>query len=181
MSRAFVEENDDNVEDVPAIKDPLPPGVKNYMTPEGAGKLRSELQELQGNAYPRLQQKLSHAVKQGDDLKDEAQANMRRRLRELERRIEYLKTMMEKLEVVHPGMQDPQEVHFGARVCLLENGSRKIWYHIVGIDESDPAVGRISWISPLARSLLSKKPGDTVTLQLPAGEKSYSILDIEYP
>ena len=86
MSRAFVQESDDNFDDVPAIKDPLPPGVKNYMTPEGAEKLRKEFQELQHREYPSLQKKLSSAVKQGEDLKEEAQANMRRRLREMERR-----------------------------------------------------------------------------------------------
>ena len=69
MSRAFVEETDDNFEDVPAIKDPLPAGVKNYMTPEGAEKLQRELQELQSETYPRLQHKLSTAIKQGQDQK----------------------------------------------------------------------------------------------------------------
>ena len=181
MSRAFVQETDDDFDDVPAIKDPLPPGVKNYMTPEGAGKLRIELQELQSREYPRLQNKLSYAVKQGGDLKAEAQSNMRRRLREMERRIEYLNIMLEKLEVVDPGMQDADEIHFGARVCVLENTLKKKWYRIVGIDESNPAEGRISWISPLARSLLSKRVGDTLQLDLPGGGKTYRIIGIEYP
>jgi transcription elongation factor GreB len=191
MSRAFVEETDDNFDDVPAIKDPLPPGVKNYMTPEGAAKLREELQELQNEKYPRLQQKLSLAVKRGEDLKEEAQVNMRRSLREMERRIEYLQIMLEKLEVVNSGNQDSGnqdsgnqdslEVHFGARVCLRERNAEKKWYRIVGIDESSPAEGRISWISPLARSLLSKRVGDVVRLDLPAGGKTYRVVAIEYP
>lgn len=181
MSRAFVEETDDDFNDVPVIKDPLPPGVKNYMTPKGAEKLREELTELQRRAYPRLQHKLTTAVKHGKELKEEAQANMRRSLREMERRMEYLHLMMEKLEVVDPGKQDPDEVHFGARICVLENNTEKKWYHIVGIDESDPVEGRISWISPLARSLLSKRVGDAIQLHLPAGERTYRIIEIVYP
>ena len=106
---------------------------------------------------------------------------MRRRLREMERRMEYLHLMMEKLEVVHSGMQDNDEVHFGARMCLLENNTEKKWYRIVGIDESDPAEGRISWISPLARGILSKRVGDVIQLELPAGGKTYRIIDIQYP
>lgn len=181
MSRAFVEETDDDFDDIPVIKDPLPPGVKNYMTPQGAEKLQEELLELQSRTYPRLQQKLATAVKHGRELKEEAQANMRRSLREMERRMEYLRLMMEKLEVVDPVMQNPDEVRFGASICVLENNSEKKWYHIVGIDESDPARGRISWISPLARSLLSKKVGDVVQLHLPAGERTYRIIEIAYP
>lgn len=181
MSRAFVQETDDDFDDVPAIKDPLPPGVRNYMTPQGAELVQRELQTLQSREYPVLLKKLSIAIKHREDLGKEEHANMRRRLREMERRIEYLDVMLNKLEVVDPGMQEPDQVRFGARVCVLENNREEKWYQIVGIDESDPSDGRISWISPLARALLSKKAGETIRLDLPGGEKTYRIIKIEYP
>ena len=106
-------------DDVPETKDPLPPGVKNYMTPEGAGRLRKELAGLVNG----------------------------------ERRIEYLERMLDRLEVVDPDAQDPSRALFGATVSVRDRdgGGGKKAYRIVGIDESDPSRGRVSWISPVAR------------------------------
>jgi len=178
MSRAFVKESDDDfsADDVPAIKDPLPTGVKNYMTPEGAERLKRELDDLVNTEHPRLAAKLKRDM---HDKKEEVGKN-RRLLREMERRIEYLTTMVERIEVVYPHQQNTDQVLFGARVTVLENARKKRSYTIVGIDESNPSEGRISWISPIARSLLSKGLGDTVRLNLPGGKKILKILGIEY-
>lgn len=181
MSRAFVQESDDDfsADDVPAIKDPLPPGVKNYMTPEGAERIKRELNELSSREHPRLAARISKAIRQEKGLPKEELAKERHRLREMERRIEYLTLMFNKLEVVELHNQNPEQVLFGAKVTVAVSGERKC-YRIVGIDESDPQSGRISWISPLARALLSKKVGETTRLELPGGTRTYKIKKIEY-
>jgi transcription elongation factor GreB len=176
MSRAFLEESDDDFsgEDVPALLDPLPPGVKNYMTPEGAARLEDELHRLTTVEVPAL----SAELRGGADRSREEVAGDRRRLREMERRIEYLQSMIGRLEVVYPSPENTGQVVFGTRVTVDEGDGEQKSYTIVGVDESDPAAGRISWISPLARALLSKRVGDTVRLDLPGGAKTISITGI---
>jgi transcription elongation factor GreB len=176
VSRAFLEESDDDFDgdDVPAIKDPLPPGVKNYMTPEGAARLKDEMHVLTMEKVPML----SAELRGGPERSREEVARNRRKLREIERRIEYLQNMIGRLEVVYPSAQDTGQVVFGSRVTVNEGDGEEKVYTIVGVDESDPAAGRISWISPLARALLSKRVGDTVRLNLPGGNKTISVTGI---
>lgn len=183
MSRAFVDETDDNLfeDDFPEIKDPLPPGVKNYMTPDGAERLKSELHHLMKVERPNLSAALSRAVTDGEASKKELMGKERRRLRAIDRRVEYLAKMVGKMEVVDIKKQDPEQVLFGARVTIIDEGDKKMVYQIVGIDESDPSRGRISWISPVARALVNTRIGDVVTLQLPKGEVKMKIVKIEYP
>ncbi|KPJ85361.1 MAG: transcription elongation factor GreB, partial [Spirochaetes bacterium DG_61] len=97
-----------------------------------------------------------------------------------DRRIQYLTKMVENLEVVDPKRQDLDRVLFGARVSVLENGRSTKVYRIVGVDESNPPEGRISWFSPIAKALTGKRVGETVSLRIPAGEVKLKILRIEY-
>ncbi len=154
MSRAFVDESasESREENAPELEIPLPPGAKNYVTPEGARQLRSELDSLLATPPPRL--------------------------RETERRIQYLSRMAAVMEVVEPGPGIPQRVAFGAQVAVVEDGNRESTYRIVGVDESAPEKGWVSWISPLARALTGRKAGETVTVRLPAGEKKLTIRSI---
>jgi transcription elongation factor GreB len=154
VSRAFVDESasESREEGAPALKIPLPPGAKNYVTPEGAARLRAELEELKGAPPPRL--------------------------REVERRIEYLSRMAAIMEVVTPGAQPPERVVFGAAVTVREEGHGEKRWRIVGVEESDLAKGWVSWISPIARAMMGRKPGDTVKVALPAGESTLTILSI---
>lgn len=182
MSRAFLSESDEAFmdDDVPETKDPLPSGVKNYMTPEGAGRLREELAALVNGERPRLLTKLSQTVAEGGAPEKEGMLRDRRRLREIERRIEYVERMLDKLEVVDPGKQDPSRVLFGAAITVRENSGGQKTYRIVGIDESDPSRGRVSWVSPVAKALLGKRVGDAVSVKLPRGDSTLSIVKIEY-
>jgi transcription elongation factor GreB len=209
VSRAFVSENDSQFEEeeVPAIKIPLPPGARNYMTPEGARALRLELEQLVQNEKPRLSAQISRGVSSGvsstarrgvsaetslgKPADRDTLSRLRRRLREVERRIEYLTVMTSRLEVVESTGQDLRRVAFGATVTVREVGAGlktgsgterpAETYRIVGVEESDPAKGAISWISPLARTLIAAHLGDTVTLRLPEGERRLEIVAIEYP
>ncbi len=153
MSRAFVDESaaESSEENAPELKIPLPAGAKNYMTPEGARRLRVELDALNATPPPRL--------------------------RETERRIQYLSRMAAIAEVVEPGPREPDRVMFGAWVSVTEAGRESV-YRIVGVDESSPEKGLVSWVSPIARAMTGRKPGDTVTVPLPTGEKVLTIRSV---
>ncbi len=169
MSKAFTKESDEGPgNEVHAEpKDPLPAGVKNYVTPEGAAALREELLRLEGE--PR--------TKAGADNKGGA---AKKRLEALERRAQFLRERVANMTVVDPVSQDKDSVHFGATVTVADEEGNEKSYHIVGVDESDPAKGRISWISPIAKALISARVGDVVTLELPDGNAELEILQIDY-
>jgi transcription elongation factor GreB len=181
MSRAFLSESDENLQedDVPKIKNPLPAGVKNYMTPQGAERIRKELYDLVHKERPRYVSNISNEVMTSDKNVGEEVSRQRRKLREIDRRIEYLTEMTENIEIVETNNQAPDRVSFGTTVTVLVNGRDKQVYKIVGVDESDPAKGLISWISPLAKAMLSKSIGEIIKLKLPKGESKMKILNIE--
>lgn len=178
MSRAFVDESaqQPHEEDAPELKVPLPPGAKNYSTPQGAERLRAELSDLQRVQRPRLMASIGRI---GDSDRD-ALGVERRRLREMDRRIEYLSRMCSNLEVIDPAQQRSDRVVFGATVSVRgEDGVEQTW-RIVGVDEADPEKGSISWVSPVARSLVSARVGDTVTLKLPGGDTKLTVTAIRF-
>jgi transcription elongation factor GreB len=156
MSRAFVDESasESSEGDAPELKIPLPPGAKNYVTPRGAEHARAELEQLLAVAQPRL--------------------------REVDRRIQYLSRMAAIMEIVTPGAKPPERVVFGTTVRVKESGHGERTYRIVGVDESDPARSWVSWISPVARALTGRKPGDIVKVALPSEEKLLTIVSIGY-
>ncbi len=182
MSRAFVDESDSQYQDeeVPEIKVPLPPGAANYMTPAGAQALRAQLDALQGRERPQAAGAVTRLAASGAATDRDELAVQRRRLRELDRRIEYLSRMLARLEVIDPAAQGGERVLFGARVTVQrEDGSRQV-YRIVGVDEADPTRGEVSWIAPLARALLGRSAGESTVLKLPGGEERLSILAVQY-
>ncbi|HEB29531.1 MAG TPA: transcription elongation factor GreB [Spirochaetes bacterium] len=182
MSRAFVSESDADFQedDVPAIKIPLPPGAKNYMTPEGAEKMRSELSILVKNERPKVSAKLSRTVTESERLDRETMLRDRRRLREIDRRIEYLTEMADIIEVVDPSKQDPQRVLFGAAVTVEDEKGLERIFRIVGVDESDPSEEKISWLSPVAKAMFGAREGEVVGLKLPQSETKLKVLRISY-
>lgn len=177
MSRAFVDESAQvpREEDAPEFKAPLPPGAKNYMTPRGAERLRAELAELR-----RERPRLIAAIGQIGGSERDVRGEQRRRMRETNRRIEYLSRMHSILEVIDPAQQRSDRVVFGATVTVRDQAGGKRTYQIVGVDEADSEKGRVSWISPVARALVSARVGDTVTLKLPGGETKLTVLALRY-
>jgi transcription elongation factor GreB len=169
MSKAFTKESDEGPGNDVQIepRDPLPAGVKNYVTPEGAEALREELARLEREPRPKSK---------GETEK----ASARKKLEALERRIQFLRDRVANMTVVDPGSQDKDSVHFGATVIVADEEGNEKSYRIVGVDESDPAKGNISWISPIAKALISARVGDVVTLELPDGNAELEILQIEY-
>lgn len=181
MNKAFTRESDYGSSDevVARPRELLPPGVRNYITPAGAGRLRAELRQLVEHARPRIIGQLSDlaAAGRGDDPEH---GGARRRLREVDAQIAWLGERLQNLEVVEPANGSGATVRFGARVSVRDEHGDERQYHIVGIDEADPPRGAISWISPIARALLGKEDGDEATVELPRGRVTLEVLDVRY-
>jgi transcription elongation factor GreB len=181
MSRAFVSDSDGQFDDddIPEFHNPLPSGAKNYMTPEGAERLKSELRELSEKLRPEILNELSRLAGGSSNPERNEIFAHRRRLREIDRRITYLSELARSLEIVDSTKQDTGRVAFGATVTVEQEGEERS-YRIVGVEESDPATGAVSWISPIAKALITKHPGETVLLKLPDGDAKIKILKVEY-
>ena len=160
MNKAFVKEGseDDSVIPVPA----MPVGVRNYITPTGFRHLQQEMQTLLSQSS--REQGTSHID------------------REREQRIQYLQTRLDTAEVVDPTMHnDGDTVRFGASVTFEHEDGKRETVAIVGLDEIDPAHGRISWLSPIAQALLNADEGDSVLLETPLGEEELVVVAVRYP
>ncbi len=183
MSKAFTKEGDFDGEDpLDEVEDlnPLPAGGKNYITPAGAEKLRSELKDLLNNKRPEVVKVVSWAASNGDRSENADYIYGKRRLREIDRRIRFLTKRLDAAEVIDPASQKGDRVLFGATVTVHdEEGSERV-YCIVGVDEIDAKRGHISWVSPVGRALLQSKPGDTVTVRTPKGEEDLEIIQIVF-
>ncbi|MCX7673636.1 MAG: transcription elongation factor GreB [Thiobacillaceae bacterium] len=180
MSKAFMraEAIEDAEEQAPA---PLPAGAPNYMTPAGHARLVAELTHLVKVERPELVNVVAWAAGNGDRSENGDYIYGKKRLREIDRRIRYLTKRLESAVVVDPAAREPtDQVFFGATVTVLDEAGEEATYSIVGIDEADPARGRISWISPLARALLKAREGDMVRCQVPGGSRALEIVRVEY-
>jgi len=180
MSRAFVDEDagSDETDGMHEIPLPLPAGARNYMTPEGAMRMADELRKLVEEERPKAAGALSAAEPAN-------KSDFIRRLSGIDRRISYLTRMKSMLEVVGAPASLERAV-FGLIVRVSEEpaassgASREREYRIVGVDEIDLTRGYVSWASPIAKALIGKKTGDTVTVRLPLGEQRIRILEIRY-
>ena len=169
MSKAFTRE-DDQPEPEPPRRLPsvLPPGAKNYLTPDGARLLRTQLDALVERERPALVAAVTEP---------EASA----RLQAMDDRIHELRRILESAVIVGPPSDDLDIVRFGAIVTVrsLPDG-QTARYRIVGVDETDVVRGWISWVSPVAKALLSAAVGDRVRAELPSGVKELEIQDVTY-
>jgi transcription elongation factor GreB len=152
-----------------------------YITPEGARKLQQELAQLWNVERPKVTREVSEAAAQGDRSENAEYIYGKKRLREIDRRVRFLRKRLEEIEVVLPGrVGDRERIFFGAWVTLedAEGGQRR--YRLVGPDEFDVERGFVSIDSPMGRGLLGKREGDEVTIQRPAGTARYEVVRIEY-
>lgn len=181
MSKAFIPndaENDDEADEDAAPK--LPTGSKNYMTPSGAARLQAELHHLLHKDRPEVTAVVAWAAGNGDRSENADYIYGKRRLREIDRRIRFLTKRLEAAEIIDPATVNSDQVFFGATVTIQDEAGQAKSYAIVGVDEADPGNGRISWISPLAASLLKGRVGDLVSWKSPKGVREVEILEIKY-
>jgi transcription elongation factor GreB len=155
---------------------------KNYITPEGFATLEAEFHQLLKVERPEVVRTVAWAASNGDRSENGDYIYGKRRLRQIDSRLRFLMKRMDNAEVVDPQTQQGLEkVYFGAWVTLysLDRDSEHR-YRIVGQDELEPSKGYISWVSPLAKAMLGKQPGDIVRVQAPAGEENYEIVEVNY-
>jgi transcription elongation factor GreB len=181
MSKAFIKEDtdlDSDPEDLPET--PLPKGKKNYITPKGFARLQEELHDLLHKKRPEITAVVSWAAGNGDRSENGDYIYGKKRLREIDRRIRFLTKRLESAEVIDPSQKKAHQVFFGATVTVQDEDGESKTYSIVGVDEADPAQGKISWISPLASVLLNKKVGDWASFRSPKGVREVVIIEIRY-
>ena len=181
MNKAFVKESDGDDEEELAVPG-IPPGSRNYMTPQGHQRIKNELLELIDVARPEVVRIVSWAASNGDRSENGDYIYGKRRLREIDRRIRFLTKRLDLAEVVDPSVHHgSDQIFFGATVTYENAHGLAHTVTIVGIDELDPLNGKISWISPVARTLTKAREGDEVNLQTPAGVEQLTILEVSYP
>jgi transcription elongation factor GreB len=158
---------------------PQVPGSQ-YITPEGARRLQDELDELWKRERPRVTQAVAEAAAQGDRSENAEYIYGKRRLREIDSRVRFLRKRLDGMLIVSDPPADRRRVFFGAWVTLeLEDGSEST-YRIVGPDEFDMAPSYISMDSPLGRALMRRSLDDEVTVELPGGARKFALVQISY-
>lgn len=182
MSKAFTKEGDgapepEEMEEAEA----LPKGLKNYMTPTGFAALQDELRQLMRVDRPKVVEVVAWAAGNGDRSENGDYIYGKKRLREIDRRVRYLTKRLESAEVVEPERQQAlEQVFFGATVTYAREDDSEHTVKLVGVDEADMNLGKISWISPVAKALMKSRVGDVIELRTPGGVESIEILDIRY-
>ncbi len=173
-------EEDEDGEDSPPG---LPPGTPFYMTPAGHEALRAELRKLWDEERPKVVEIVSWAAGLGDRSENADYQYGKRRLRQIDGRVRFLRKRLERVQVVDPAAQTRRDqVFFGATVTYARaSDDAEVTITIVGVDEADSATGRISWVAPIARALLGARVGDTRKLRTPAGAEEIEVVTIVYP
>ena len=172
---------DDDQDESPDPAFRLPPGTRNYITPGGHARIRSELEHLLRVERPQVVGVVQWAASNGDRSENADYIYGKRRLREIDRRIRFLTRRLDLAEIVDPARREnTEQVFFGATVTICDELGLENTYQIVGVDETDSARGRISWVSPLARALLKAREGDTVRFHSPLGWRQVEVVAVDY-
>jgi len=150
----------------------------NYLTPEGAKKLQTELAELVRTERPKVVAEVAEAAAQGDRSENAEYIYGKKRLREIDRRIRFLEKRLASAVVVAGERAELDQVRFGARVTVVDEDGVERSYVIVGPDESNPEAGYLSFQSPVGRALMKKRVGDVVVVKRPIGDLELEITAI---
>jgi transcription elongation factor GreB len=158
---------------------PGPPGSR-YITPEGHRRLQEELDRLWKVERPRVTREVTAAAAQGDRSENAEYIYGKKRLREIDRRVHFLRKRLEELEVVRATPSQQGRVFFGAWVSLESEDGETLEFRIVGPDEFEPEARKISIESPMARAVLRKEEGDEVEVVRPKGRTRFTVLRVWY-
>ncbi len=153
-----------------------------YITPEGHKRVREELEHLWKVERPRVTSEVETAAAHGDRSENAEYIYGKKRLREIDKRMQFLAERFERMRVVHPDEQRSvtHKVTFGAWVVVEDSDDQAHAYRIVGPDESDADGGLISMDSPMGRALLGKEPGDDFEVQRPRGPAIFVVRSIHH-
>jgi transcription elongation factor GreB len=151
-----------------------------YITPAGAARLRAELEALWRHERPQVTAAVSAAAAQGDRSENAEYTYGKRRLREIDRRVRFLRARLDGMTIVSQAPGDRSRVYFGALVTLEDDAGERHRHRIVGPDEFDMAPEFISMDSPLGKALLGKRLDDQFELALKQGTQRYRVVAIEY-
>jgi transcription elongation factor GreB len=167
MSRAFVNEERFEQAGGEELPDrPISP-FSNYVTPSGALALQDQEATLAAELA---------------SLKQSADGTFSKdKIAEIERDLRYVRARLESAILVDPAGQQHETVLFGASVTVQDEAGLAHCFHIVGEDEADAGINKVSYVSPLAKALIGQKVGDNVIWLRPAGNLNLEILDIHYP
>lgn len=168
MSKAFTRENDDAPEPGSVRRPPvqLPPGVRNHVTSDGLLRWKTQLEHLIDHERPQLAGR--------------ADPTSRELLARLDDEIARLQDCLRSAVSTPPPPATETRVRFGAWVEVRDSTGETNRYRLVGVEEADPDQGLISWLSPLAKALLNRRPGESTRLRLPSGETTLTIQSVEY-
>ena len=184
MNKAFTREPEGDVDDdddSPSLPS-LSAGARNYLTPQGYQRLRTELMTLLDDERPKVVEVVSWAAKNGDRSENGDYLYGKKRLREIDRRIRFLSKRLDVAEVADPSTHHgSDQVYFGATVSYAMANGEERTVTIKGIDEADSLNGEVSWISPIARTLLKARVGDELQLLTPGGVEKIEVVAVNYP
>jgi transcription elongation factor GreB len=181
MSKAFTKESESDDDDDIGLP-PLPIGGKNYITPAGYARIRAELFELIDVERPKVVEVVHWAASNGDRSENGDYIYGKRRLREIDKRIRFLTKRLEIAEISDPSVHfGSEQIFFGATVTYEDESGLQRTVTILGIDEADNLKQQVSWVSPIARTLLRAQVGDVVRLSSPGGNQDIEIIRVAYP
>jgi transcription elongation factor GreB len=155
---------------------------ENLITAAGFAALRARYDHLLGTERPEIVAVVSWAAGNGDRSENGDYIYGRKRMREIDRELAYLARRLKAARVIDPAQApDKSRVWFGAKATIADDAGTEHLVTLVGDDEQDPAAGRLGWNAPLARALRGAAVGDLRTVRLPAGEKEWEVLAVNYP
>lgn len=180
MSAAFTKEDNDDENESSVLSISI--STKNYVTPSGCVRIRAELLDLIDVQRPRAVETVYWAASNGDRSENGDYIYGKKRLREIDRRIRFLTSRLEVMEIINPSIHyGVEQIFFGATVTYRQSNGLERTVTILGVDEADSAKGQVSWISPISRTLLKKYKGDVLQLITPIGVDEIEVLSVSYP
>jgi len=155
------------------------PRGPTYMTPGGTRRIQEEMERL-GDERVKVTKTTADAAAEGDRSENAEYIYGKRRMRQIDSRMRFLRKILESVVVIDPALDRGDRIFFGATVTLSEEDAANVTYAIVGEHETDAERGRISYRSPLGAALLKKSVDDEVVINTPRGKRSLTIVDVVY-
>jgi transcription elongation factor GreB len=179
MNKAFTKETDEENDDDELEDAPRPKGTQ-HITPEGYRALHAELKKLWEVDRPKITDEVSAAAALGDRSENAEYIYGKKKLREIDRRIRFLRKRIDAVNVVEPPSDQLDKIFFGAWFTIEDEEGKQVSYRIVGTDELDLAARKISIASPMAQALLGKCVGQEALVQRPKGATEVTVVKIWY-